>query len=322
MKELEDKVARRIEAAIQGYSARTGNRLSWASLAREIGYTSQAPTKWKKGAINYKVIEKIAEYLGADPVWLTYGSPNEEKLLRTAGGGKSRFTNPHINGFDPSFNPIEKEAEFLKNFEDQLKAIKENISFESYVPFDSIEVDHFQPHFRPENEGNFLNNIIIIDRDTHQELRGVRLVPVITYAQVGNYRNAVKEARENFVASYAENLSEYAFALEVKDESMSPEFKPGDKIIVDPAVLPNPGDQVVAIEVKYDGADIQGDVQNNGAEATFMKYRPRGYDDKGEMIFELAPLNPDYPILNSDKQPIRIVGTVVEHSRSLKRRLN
>lgn len=322
MKELEDKVARRIEAAIQGYSVRTGKRLSWAGLAKEIGYTPQAPTKWKKGAINYKVIEKIAEFLGADVAWLAYGSPNEDTILRTVGLGKSRFTNPHINGFDPTFNVVEKDAEFLKRFEKQMEAIKESISFEGYVPSDSIEIDHFQPHFKLKNEGDFLNNIIIIDRDTHQELPGVRLVPVITYTQVGKYRNAVKEARENFVASYAENLSEYAFALEVKDESMSPEFKPGDKIIVDPAVLPNPGDQVVAIEVKDDGADIQGDVQNNGAEATFMKYRPRGYDDKGEMIFELAPLNPDYPILNSDKQPIRIVGTVVEHSRSLKRRLN
>lgn len=318
MKEIEDKVARRIEAAIQGYTARTGKRLSWASLAREIGYTSQAPTKWKKGSINYKVIEKMAEFLGADPVWLTYGSPNEDRIINSVGIGKSRFTNPHINGFDPSFNPIEKDAEFIKHIEE---SYRELVGLESYVPFDSIEDDHFQPHFRLKNEGNFLNNIIIIDRDTHQELPGVRLVPVITYAQAGNYRNAVKEARENFVASYAENLSEYAFALEVKDESMSPEFKPGDKIIVDPEVFPNPGDQVVAIEVKDDGTDVEGDVQGNGTEATFMKYRPRGYDDKGEMIFELAPLNPDYPIHNSDKQTIRIVGTVVEHSRTLKRRL-
>ena len=322
MKELEDKVARRIEAAIQGYSVRTGKRLSWAGLAKEIGYTPQAPTKWKKGAINYKVIEKIAEFLGADVAWLTYGSPNEDIILRTVGLGKSRFTNPHINGFDPTFNVVEKDAEFLKRFEDQLKTIKENISFEGFASFDSIEAEHVQPHFKLKNESNFLNNIIIMDRDTHQELSGVRLVPVIAYAQVGNYRDAVQEARESFVASYAANLSEYAFALEVKDESMAPEFKPGDKIIVDPAVFPNPGDQVVAVEVKDEGSDIRGDVQSNGTEATFMKYRPRGYNDKGEMIFELAPLNPDYPILSSDKQPIRIIGTVVEHSRTLKRRLN
>lgn len=305
MKELEDKVARRIEAAIQGYSARTGNRLSWASLAREIGYTSQAPTKWKKGAINYKVIEKIAEFLGADPVWLTYGSPNEDKILKTVGIGKSRFTNPHINGFDPSFNPIEKEAEFLKNFEE---VYRQNIALESFNQLDSLAADHIFPNSKIKNKEDFLNNIIILDNNEHRRLAGVKLVPVISYVQAGSFKEAIQDAQENFVASYAENLSKNAFALEVQGESMSPEFKPGDKIVVDPEVEPKPGDYVIA--------------QNGEHEATFKMYKPRGFDDQGREYFELTPLNQMYPTLDSRFQRIEIIGTVVEHVRSLKRLIN
>lgn len=304
MKELEDKIARRIGAAIEGYSARTGNRLSWASLAREIGYTSQAPTKWKKGAINYKVIEKIAEFLGADPVWLTYGSPNEDKILKTVGIGKSRFTNPHINGFDPSFNIIEKEAEFLKKFEE---VYGKNVAFESFGPFDSLAVDHLLPKSSFKNS-KVANNIIILDKNEHKQITGAKLVPVISYVQAGSFKDAILGVQENFVVSYTENLSENAFALEVPDESMSPEFKPGDKIVVDPDIQPNPGDYVIA--------------QNGDNEATFKMYKPRGFDDQGREYFELTPLNQMYPTLDSRFQRIEIIGTVVEHVRALKRLIN
>ncbi len=304
MKELEDKIARRIGAAIEGYSARTGNRLSWASLAREIGYTSQAPTKWKKGAINYKVIEKMAEFLGADPVWLTYGSPNEDRIINSAGMGKSRFTNPHINGFDPSFNPIEKDAEFIKYLED---SYRELAGIGSFQPVDSLEVDHILPKSSFKNS-KVANNIIILDKNEHKQITGAKLVPVISYVHAGSFKDAILGVQENFVVSCTKNLSENVFALEVPDESMSPEFKPGDKIVVDPDIKPNPGDYVIA--------------QNGDNEATFKMYKPRGFDDQGREYFELTPLNQMYPTLDSRFQRIEIIGTVVEHVRSLKRLIN
>lgn len=100
-------------------------------------------------------------------------------------------------------------------------------------------------------------------------------------------------------------LSQNAFALEIKGDSMLPEFKPGDRVIIDPAIFPQPGDFVVA--------------KNGDDEATFKKYRPRTMDEHGDVVFELVPLNEDYPSMRSDQGPIRIIGTMVEHRKYRRR---
>lgn len=100
----------------------------------------------------------------------------------------------------------------------------------------------------------------------------------------------------------------YALALELEGESMLPEFKPGDIVIVDTGLEPMPGDFVVAMI-------------DNDNQATFKKYRPRGTDDNGSPVIELAPLNTDYPTLFIDeKRPGRIVGTMIEHRRYRRKR--
>ena len=43
-------------------------------------------------------------------------------------------------------------------------------------------------------------------------------------------------------------------------------------------------------------------------------------DENGNLEYELVPLNPDYPKLNSKRDRLSIVGVVVEHRRKLKRR--
>jgi SOS-response transcriptional repressor LexA len=94
-------------------------------------------------------------------------------------------------------------------------------------------------------------------------------------------------------------------ALRIKGDSMAPEFREGDVIIVDPAIVPSPGDFVVG--------------RNGSHEATFKKFRPRGIDASGREVFELVPLNDDYPTMRSDTERLLIVGTMVEHRR-LRRR--
>lgn len=85
---------------------------------------------------------------------------------------------------------------------------------------------------------------------------------------------------------------------------MEPDFKEGDIVIIDPSVKPRPGSFVVA--------------KNGREEVTFKKYRPRSFDVLGNEIFELVPLNDDYPIMKSNEQTIEIVGTMVEHRRFYK----
>jgi SOS-response transcriptional repressor LexA len=111
---------------------------------------------------------------------------------------------------------------------------------------------------------------------------------------------------DGFAIEYTtQKLSRWAFGLEVEGTSMLPIFQPGDRIIVDPDLSPNPGDYVVA--------------RNGSNQATFKKYRPRGMDANGEMIFELVPLNDDYPTLRSDNDHLIVIGVVTEHRKQLRR---
>lgn len=139
---------------------------------------------------------------------------------------------------------------------------------------------------------------------------GTRNIPLISYVQAGVWTGVVDPYQPDDGTDWLItdlDLSGNAFALEIKGDSMLPDFKPGDRIIIDPAIEPRPGDYVVA--------------KNGEDEATFKKYRPRGVNERGDMVFELIPLNEDYPTMRSDVTPIRIVGTMVEH-RKYRRRGN
>lgn len=133
---------------------------------------------------------------------------------------------------------------------------------------------------------------------------GGRRVPVITSIQAGMWAEIVDSFQPGDAGDWLLTdieLSDSAFALDIRGNSMEPEFKDGDRVIIDPEIAPQPGDFVAA--------------KNGEQEATFKKYRPRGMDAHGNIIFELVPLNDDYPTLRSDVQHIRIVGTMVEHRK-------
>lgn len=138
---------------------------------------------------------------------------------------------------------------------------------------------------------------------------GGRRVPVITSIQAGMWAEIVDSFQPGDAGDWLLTdieLSNSAFALDIRGNSMEPEFKDGDRVIIDPEIAPHPGDFVAA--------------KNGEQEATFKKYRPRGMDAQGNMVFELVPLNDDYPTLRSDVQPIRIVGTMVEHRKYRRQR--
>ena len=138
---------------------------------------------------------------------------------------------------------------------------------------------------------------------------GLRRVPRISFVQAGLWTEAVDAyapgAGDDYLLTQTD-LGPHAFALTVRGESMEPEFKEGDTIIIDPDVKPSPGDFVVA--------------KNTREEATFKKYRPRGVNELGEQVIELVPLNEDFPSLRSDYTPLLIIGTMMEHRRYRKPR--
>ena len=137
----------------------------------------------------------------------------------------------------------------------------------------------------------------------------IHRIPVISYVQAGVWTapNEIRECDGNMAYITTDlDLGQRAFAIVIRGNSMEPEFTEGDLVLIDPAAPLHPGDLVVA--------------KNGEEEATFKKYRPRGYSEDGKEIFERAPLNDDYATMRSDRQPIQIIGTMVEHRRRRKRR--
>jgi len=136
----------------------------------------------------------------------------------------------------------------------------------------------------------------------------LRPIPVISSVQAGALRDMDSPYPPGAGYAYEytdQDLSKWAFALDVEGLSMMPEFRPGDRIIIEPEIAPNPGDFVVA--------------RNGTDQATFKKYRPRGIDATGNMVFELVPLNDDYATLRSDTEHLTVIGVMTEHRKKYRR---
>ncbi|MBH2071702.1 LexA family protein [Janthinobacterium lividum] len=138
---------------------------------------------------------------------------------------------------------------------------------------------------------------------------GTRAIPVISAIQAG----AMKEISvpyatgDGYTTIYVDDTySQWAFGLEIDGDSMLPEYHPGDIVIIEPNWAPRPGDCVAA--------------KNGKQEATFKKYRLRGTNAEGNDIFELVPLNDNYPTLRSDETPLTIIGVMAELRRKTRKR--
>lgn len=132
-------------------------------------------------------------------------------------------------------------------------------------------------------------------------------IPVLDFVQAGLFGtveyDGINPKGETYTTYQAAKPSE-VFSLTVEGMSMAPDFLPGDSIVVDASLAPQPGSYVIA--------------QNGSYEATFKKYRVTGYDEYGREEFELVPLNPDYPTLSSKEHKISIIGVMVRHMRNYK----
>lgn len=158
-----------------------------------------------------------------------------------------------------------------------------------------------RPHWIEFGDGPMVDSTNIVEGITlYKDKRGY---PIISWVQAGHWREIVDSFPRGGADEYilANNTyGPHTFAVRIVGNSMEPEFREHDVVVIDPDVRPKPGDYVVA--------------RNHEEAATFKKYRPRGIVD-GQEVFELVPLNEDYAIMRSDQQPIQIIGTMVEHTR-------
>ncbi|MBF7693987.1 LexA family protein [Acinetobacter pollinis] len=138
----------------------------------------------------------------------------------------------------------------------------------------------------------------------------LRIIPLLDFVQAGNFHEVCYDGlnpKGQSYTSYQGGNAKSVFSLEINGNSMSPEFTPGDEIVVDASLSPKPGSLVIAQEIKH-----------GSAMTTFKKYRVLGVNEHGVDVIELVPLNQDYPTYNSTQIDISIIGVVVEHHRNLK----
>ena len=147
------------------------------------------------------------------------------------------------------------------------------------------------------------------DRNVRPSPMGTRAIPVISAIQAGAMREITVPyaAGDGYATIYVDDsYSQWAFGLEIDGDSMMPDYQPGDVVIIEPEWEPRPGDCVAA--------------KNGRQEATFKKYRLRGSTPDGNDIFELVPINDNYPTVRSDETPLTIIGVMAELRRKTRRR--
>lgn len=304
-------LAQRIQAAIDYKAGKDKIKLSWNGLAQALGMSAGAPTNWKKGKVGKDTLEKIAEFTEVDFAWLVTGEGEMTKQVNDARTALGHVAGAGLGGaisavalglptgglgvIAGALTATVFDAIGRKAANTRLQKVLEELENEPDV------VEEIKQDFEDVLEKRLTQDFVNVQKIQES---GIRLVPLISFVQAGSFKEAVLNAQDEFVATYASDLGQYSFALEIVGDSMSPDFRPGDKIIVDPDVQPMPGDFVIA--------------QNNGHEATFKKYKPRGFDENGREYFELVALNENYPNLDSRFQDIKIIATVIDHIRKLR----
>lgn len=124
-------------------------------------------------------------------------------------------------------------------------------------------------------------------------------VPLISWVQAGEFRDANDQFQPGYADNYVETtvtVGVHTFALRVKGDSMEPNFPDGVILIIEPDLDYQPGDYVIA--------------KNGDHEATFKQLIKDGAD------WYLKPINNRYPI-----KPLgtsTIIGVVREAIQKLR----
>jgi SOS-response transcriptional repressor LexA len=122
-------------------------------------------------------------------------------------------------------------------------------------------------------------------------------IPVVTWVTAGMWREVCDAFEPGDADEWIESdlRGRNVFALRVTGDSMEPEFKDGEVIIVNPHVEAVPGDYIV--------------VKNPDEEATFKQLKRYG------SRWVLHPLNPRYPDQEVSRGEFRIIGRVVKKEK-------
>lgn len=131
-----------------------------------------------------------------------------------------------------------------------------------------------------------------------EHVKPIYMYPVINEVQAGQFTEIGDDSFDEYKAAHRKG----SYWLKIKGDSMTPDFRQGDLILVDQERVASTGNYVVAL--------VAGEQK-----ATFKKYR-ECFDGKNP-YYELIALNDFYPTIDSRVKPFQVIGVVVEHSRGL-----
>ena len=135
--------------------------------------------------------------------------------------------------------------------------------------------------------------------------KNIRFAPVLNWVQAGAF--APMGDNDNDYDKYMPHTytkGDNIYWLQVRGDSMEPDFRQADYLLVDADKPPKAGSFVIAMVA-------------DDTEATFKRYKPCGFDDTGQEYCQLVPLNDFHPVIDSRHKPFTVVGVVVEHKRRI-----
>lgn len=140
-----------------------------------------------------------------------------------------------------------------------------------------------------------------------KEKNSSHLIPLLNAQHSGDIRLYVNAKKDyslpddaTFISAsmtLLPKLSDTTFALKMIDESMTPDIRVNDVLVIDPTVLPNPGD--------YVAVELEG-----RKEVIICQYKKLSY---ASPEFELRTLNDNWPNIKvADGLEINIIGKVIQ----------
>lgn len=131
-----------------------------------------------------------------------------------------------------------------------------------------------------------------------------KTAPLLNSVQAGSFTEIGDSHYDEYLPYFGDYGNDRVYWLQVTGDSMIPDFKEGEYVLINADRQARAGNYVAALE--HD--------KNN---ATFKKYRPKGFDDNGVEYWHLVPSNDEYPIIDSRYQPFDVLGVAVERNQSL-----
>lgn len=130
-------------------------------------------------------------------------------------------------------------------------------------------------------------------------------VPVLEWAEIDDWAGGVLDMRANQNREYLQAdiaTSRSTIALRINDESMTPDFRVNDEILIDPEMEPDEGDCIL-VKMERTGQEL------------FRHYVPRRNG-----AYDLLAENPEWPTVTVNAtNPAVIRGVLSEHRRKRRR---